>query len=88
MAENFLLSDRDLDALITSKLLSNTMLFNHVYWVQQKIDLKPDKEHILSSIEYTDILPRKDDFITELVNTAISWVYSQKKTRFIIKRAL
>ena len=85
MNENTSFSYGDLDALITNKLINNELLFNHVYWVQQKIDLKPDKEHILSSIEYTDILPRKDDFITELVNTAISWVYSQKKQESLLK---
>lgn len=71
----------NLDILITDKLLKNDFLFNHVYWVKQEIELLPKKEHILCSINFTDIISRKDDFIKELFSTIVAWIYDKKKQK-------
>ena len=71
------------------ELLSHTQdLLNQVFWFQQKFDLKPKKEHIGSSIEWTDIKERKDDFLKELINTITSWVYSKTKSEKIVNNRL
>ncbi|MDD4183239.1 MAG: hypothetical protein PHT53_05400, partial [Candidatus Omnitrophica bacterium] len=61
---------------------------DHVYWFKQDFSLKPQKQHIGASINYTDIKYRKDDFIQELVNTITSWVFSKAVAKSIIKDRL
>lgn len=63
-------------------------LLNHVYWFKQELNIKPEKEHIGTSINYTDISERKDDFLRELVNTVVSWVYNKEKSKQIIDERL
>jgi len=66
-------------------LLSHTdSLFNHVYWFKSNFDLLPQKEHYGSAIDITDISERKHDFLSELVNTVTSWVYSNSKIDQIV----
>lgn len=57
---------------------------NHIYWIKQDFELKPDKEHIVSTINWTDIDERKHDFLKELINTISSWVYNKEKVKTII----
>lgn len=71
----------NLDILITEKLLNNASLFNHVYWVKQDLELLPHREHILGSVNFTDITSRKDDFIKELFFTIVAWIYGKKKQK-------
>lgn len=67
-------------------LLTHTRsLINHVYWFRQDFNLKPAREHIGSSIEWTDITDRRSDFIRELVNTVASWVYNKTMSKKIIE---
>jgi len=71
------------------ELLSHTeSLINHVYWFKHDLDLKPKKEHIGSSIEWADIADRRHDFLRELVNTVVSWVYSRDESKKIVDRRL
>lgn len=74
----------NLGTLITKTLSNNDILFNHIFWVKQKVKLLPSKEHILGSINFTDISSRKDDFLKELINTIVEWVYSKNKQRELI----
>jgi hypothetical protein len=67
------------------ELLTHTKsLINHIYWFKHDLNLQPSKEHIGAAINYTDIQERKDDFLKELVNTVVSWVYSKAKTKQIL----
>ncbi len=71
------------------ELLSHTKsLINHVYWFKQEFDIEPKKEHIGSSIQWTDIADRKNDFLQELVNTVVSWVYGRAKSKKILDERL
>lgn len=78
----------NLDTLITEKLSNNDALFNHVYWVKQEVELFPRKEHIVSSINFTDITSRKYDFVKELINTIVEWVYAKNKQNELINERL
>ncbi|TGK77536.1 DUF1837 domain-containing protein [Leptospira montravelensis] len=72
-----------------NQLLSNTeALFAHVYMFTEKFDILPDKEHYGTSIAYTDIRQRKDDFIRELKNSITSWVYNSKKAKELFNERL
>jgi len=71
------------------KYFSHTeTLLNHVFWFKQEFELKPEKEHLGTSINYNDIKERRDDFISELINTVSAWVYSKEKVNAIIQERL
>ena len=70
-------------------LLSETdCLFRHLFWFKQAFDILPSKEHVGTSIAYTDVLSRIDDFLKELRKTIIGWVYSQEKAKAIFDSRL
>ncbi len=69
-----------LDDKAIAKLLCHTdTLFKHIYWFTHDFYLLPSRDHVGSSINFTDIKSRKDDFLKELINTIAAWVYSKKK---------
>ncbi len=51
---------------INSLLTETSCLFQHIFYFKQVFDILPSKEHIGTSIAYTDVLPRTDDFLKEL----------------------
>jgi len=66
-------------------LLTHTeSLMNHVYWFRQDFNIQPRKKHIGTTINYTDIFDREEDFLRELVNTISGWVYSKTKAKQIV----
>jgi hypothetical protein len=67
------------------KYLSHTQsLLNHIFWFRQEFNLEPNKAHIGTAIEWTDIEDRKHDFLRELVNTISNWVYSKNRSKKIV----
>src|SRR5690554_6116714 len=67
------------------KYLTHTdKLINHIYWFYEDLDLIPEKEHYGLSINYSDIKERKDDFLTELIQTIVSWVYNKSKSKSLL----
>lgn len=69
--------------------LTNTQnLINHVFWFYEDLDLIPKKEHYGLSINYSDIKERKDDFLSELINTVVSWVFNKSKTQALVNQRL
>ena len=65
---------------ILKKLIKNNALFNYVHVVTQKYDILPeDKEHVGVYIEYQDINELRDDFLEELVDSIVDWIYSAPK---------
>jgi len=67
------------------KCLTHTdKLINHIYWFYEDLDLMPKKKHYGLSINYSDIKERKDDFLSELVNTIVSWVYNNSKSKSLL----
>jgi len=70
-------------------LLTNTeQLFKYIYWVRQEFSVLPSKEHVGTSIEVTDISQRRHDFLKELVNTVVDWVYSKETAKHLIDERL
>lgn len=78
------LSDAEFKALFSH----TQSMVNHIHWVKHDFSIKPQKDHHLTAINYTDIKERKDDFLKELVNTITSWVYSREKVKEIIDEKL
>lgn len=65
---------------IVKKLIDNDALFKNIYVIKQKFDILPnEKEHYGVSIDYQDIQELRDDFLNDLVDTIILWVYSSEK---------
>lgn len=73
---------------ITEFFSHTESLLNHVYWVKQNFDVTPKKDHIATSINWTDIDERRHDFLKELVFTVSSWVYNKAKIKDIVDERL
>ena len=70
-----MLSERE----IKDRLIRNDALFDYIFVFQQNFDIIPDKEHIGASIAFQDLQELRDDFLAQLVDTVVEWVYSAKK---------
>ncbi|MDR6966124.1 hypothetical protein J2X31_000117 [Flavobacterium arsenatis] len=69
------------------KYLTNTeKLVNHIYWFYEDLETLPTKDHYGLSINYTDLKERKDDFLSELINTVVSWVYNNTKSKDLLDK--
>lgn len=61
-------------------------LMNHVYWVEQKFDVVPNKNHIATCINFVDRQEYRVEFCRELINTIPDWIYNQKKSKEILDK--
>ena len=62
------------------KLINNDALFDNIHVFQQCFDIIPDnKNHIGAFIEFQDIQDRSEEFLNELVDSVVDWVYSSEK---------
>lgn len=65
---------------VLKRLIINDSLFNMIHIVSQKYDILPDnKEHIGAYIEYQDIAEMRDEFVEELADSIVEWIYSSEK---------
>ncbi len=81
--------ETNVTADVIESLLSHTAtVMNHVFWFTHNLHLQPDKPHFGSTINYTDIKCREDDFLKELINTITSWVYSKAQAKTMIDERL
>lgn len=65
---------------ILKRLIKSDPLFNMIHVVNQKYDILPDdKEHLGAYIEYQDICELREDFLEELSDCIVSWIYSSEK---------
>jgi hypothetical protein len=74
--------------LIQSLLTHTQAVMNHVFWFRHHLDLQPERPHVGSSINYTDIKCREDDFLRELICTIANWVYSKARAKAIVEERL
>lgn len=65
-----------------------TGLTNHIYHFYEELELFPQKKHYGLSINYTDIKERRDDFLSELINTIVAWVYNKTKQKSLLQERL
>ena len=71
---------------IQKRLIGNDSLFNKIHVIQQRFDIVPaDKEHIGACIKYQDLAEMRDEFIHELVDSVLDWIYSSKKYKEMIE---
>lgn len=65
---------------VKKKLIANDALFNDIYLIEQTFDILPsDHAHIGAAISYQDISELRNDFLSQLVDTMVDWVYSSEK---------
>lgn len=65
---------------IKKRIINNDTLFNTIHVIQQKFEILPNnKEHIGACIDYQDISELRDEFLNELIDSVIDWVYSSNK---------
>lgn len=74
---------------IESKLINNNALFNNIHIMQQNFDIIPNKDtHIGANIAYQDIRELRTEFINELYDTIVDWVYDSEKYQELLKREM
>lgn len=65
---------------IERRIVNNDALFNNIHVVHQNFDILPNEsKHYGTSIEYQDLTELRDEFINELYDTIVDWVYSSEK---------
>lgn len=65
---------------ILKRLIKSDSLFKMIHVVTQKYDILPNnKEHMGAFIEYQDINELREDFLDELADSIIDWIYSSEK---------
>lgn len=71
---------------IVRRLTNNDSLFNKMHIIRQKFDIIPEQnEHIGTCIKYLDISEMRKEFINDLVDTIVDWVYSSEKYEQLVK---
>ena len=74
---------------ILKQLINNDSLFNNIHVINQKFDILPNENgHYGASIEYQDISELREEFLDELYDTIVDWIYSSKKYEQLKKEAM
>lgn len=74
---------------IAKRLTKNKALFDDIYLISKEFDILPrDKVHYGASIDYQDIQELRDDFLNDLLDTVIDWVYSSEKYASLKEREI
>ena len=61
---------------IIKRLIKNDSLFNMIGVVVQQYDILPNnKEHVGVYIEYQDMQELRDEFVEEVSDTIVDWIY-------------
>ena len=63
-------------------------LMSHTFWFYEDLNIEPKKKHYGLSINYSDIKERRDEFLGELLNTIVDWVYHQNKQKKLFDERL
>lgn len=65
---------------IAKRLMTNPALFVDIHIVSKKFEILPDDHmHYGACIDYQDIQELREDFLDDLIDTVVDWVYSAKK---------
>lgn len=65
---------------IKNHLINNDSLFNYIYVIEQNFDTVPNTHnHYGSSINYQDLKELRQEFLDELYDSIVDWVYSSEK---------
>lgn len=65
---------------IKNHLINNDSLFNYIYVIEQNFDTVPNTHsHYGSSINYQDLKELRQEFLNELYDSIVDWVYNSEK---------
>ena len=65
---------------IKARLINNDALFKNIYVFEQQFDIVPeDRKHYGAAVSYQDIMELRSDFLEQLIDTVVDWVYSSEK---------
>ena len=65
---------------ILRRLVKNDALFRKIHVVTQNYDILPnDKKHMGAYIEYQDIRELREEFLDDLIDSIVDWIYSSEK---------
>lgn len=65
---------------IKTRLINNDALFKNIYVVEQQFDIVPeDRKHYGAAVSYQDMMELRSDFLEQLIDTVVDWVYSSEK---------
>lgn len=68
------------ETYINNLLINNNALFNYIYVIEQNFDIIPNSHsHYGASINYQDITELRKEFLEELYDSIVNWVYSTEK---------
>lgn len=74
---------------ILKRLIKNDALFKKVHIITQRYDILPNSnDHIGAYIEYQDIDELRDDFLEELVDSIVDWIYSAERFADLKKKSM
>ena len=74
---------------IDRRIINNDALFKNIFVIHQNFDIVPyDTKHYGTSIDYQDILELRDDFLNELYDTIVDWVYSSPRYKKLKEAAI
>jgi hypothetical protein len=65
---------------IKNHLINNEALFNHIYIIEQNFDIIPNTHnHYGASINYQDITELRTEFLEQLYDSIVDWIYGSEK---------
>ena len=71
---------------VENRLTINDSLFRNIHVFQQRFDIRPeDNEHLGTFIEYQDLFELRENFLNELFDTIVNWVYLNHSLRNVLK---
>lgn len=74
---------------VLKRLIKDDALFNYIRVITQKYDILPDdKKHIGTYIKYQDLDELRDDFLEELVDSIVDWIYSAPKYEKLKRKSM
>lgn len=74
---------------VLKRLIKNDALFKKIHVITHEYDILPnDKKHVGAYIEYQDIDELRDDFLEELADSIVDWIYSADKFAKMKKEAI
>lgn len=74
---------------ILKRLVKNDALFRNIHVITQNYDIIPkDKNHMGAYIEFQDLNELREDFLEELIDSIVDWIYSSDKFAELKQKAM
>lgn len=70
---------------IESLLVKTEALIDTMYYIYDDFSLIPKKNHIGTIINYSDLQQMRDNFVEEMIDTVVKYVYSEEKQNKIVE---